>query len=181
MFPSCPNGTTKLKSDNLCVYDCSTNFEPFNQDELYCVKTLCPLDYDSNPMLKDLTDNSICIKLPKAKTNGWCDEGFTEWLTDSCFKNCDQTTRDFGQSCIIPVSRRSFVFPECWTLFNLSENRDFCIPSIYLILIIVAIVIYYVRRNKIPNLKPSIQPDKLNLMGQPSYPSNLIHPPSIKL
>lgn len=166
MFPLCPNGTTKIEGDNVCVYPCPYNNEVFSQDEMYCVSVSCPLDFTEDAMLKDPSDNSICLKTPKPKTNGWCDEGFTEWLTDSCFINCDQSSRDFGQSCILPISRRSFLLPECWPLFYLNDNKDFCLPSLYIILIFVVILYFYFRNKRYQNKvieSKILQPPTLNL------------------
>lgn len=122
MQPQCPDGTSQLGDSFACGYPCEVGTIPYNQDDSFCVTTLCAPD-----TTKDLTDNSICLKTSVAVQGFGCAAGYTEWIPGQCFLDCPVTFRENGQSCLIPLQRRQLAQFNCPYLYALSDEA--CVPS----------------------------------------------------
>ena len=156
MQPQCPSGTSLLTSTFLCGFPCDAGTGVFNQDDLYCVGTTCPLQ-----TTKDPNDNSVCIKASTALQGFGCPPGSTEWIPNRCFVDCPSLFRENAQTCLIPLIRRQTAVPACPSFYFLSGQQ--CVRStafiwalsISALLIIVLAVLY--TKYKMPRDKNKIE------------------------
>ena len=138
MQPTCPRGSVQLSRYANCGLPCLTGQIESTRDDLYCVVSqVCP-----SGMTLDGADNALCLKpIPIAKNGFGCATGFTEWRTGLCFLDCPVGFRELGESCVISTVSRKTLQPTCIFLFELTG--DVCNPSIYAVLLFIAIVVYF--------------------------------------
>lgn len=133
MLPTCPRGSQLLSSYTTCGYPCSSGLVALSTDDAFCVGQACPASTQV-----DASNNSVCWKTPTTKV-GACAAGTTEWMPNSCYRDCPAGFRENGQSCLIPTSKRRLTLPLCPYLFTLSG--DFCNPSAFLLLVSLALIV----------------------------------------
>lgn len=139
---SCPAGTT-LNVD-ACYGACPTSMESNALYRKLCAsKEPCPtgtsLDATGLACEKTVAGNGIM-----AKTTAGCDANYTEWVKDTCYKNCPSTFLENGFDCRKKtVVRESFV-PQCSILTSFNNGVcEFDYFGLLLVFLTIFIARYY--------------------------------------